>query len=62
MGRLLVFFSDARVPHEVLPAHIQRFSLTTWYFDLEAHAEAVASAEPATTDEEAVRRIPDPRT
>ena len=32
-GRLLMFFSDTRVPHEVLPAHVHRYSVTSWYLN-----------------------------
>ena len=32
-GRLLMFFSDTRVPHEVLPAHADRVAVTVWFFD-----------------------------
>jgi len=30
---LLIFFSDGRNPHEVLPAYRERFAITHWYFD-----------------------------
>lgn len=35
MDRLLFFFSDHRVPHEVLPCQLDklRFALTVWYLD-----------------------------
>lgn len=28
--RLVVFFSDKRVPHEVLPTNTERFAITHW--------------------------------
>ncbi|XP_057304122.1 hypoxia-inducible factor prolyl hydroxylase-like [Hydractinia symbiolongicarpus] len=31
--RMLVFWSDRRSPHQVLPAYRQRFAITIWYFD-----------------------------
>ena len=31
-GKFL-FWSDFRVPHEVLPTHKERFAITLWYFD-----------------------------
>ena len=39
-GRLVLFKSDARVPHEVLAASKPRFAVTLWYF----HGEEVAAA------------------
>lgn len=35
MDNLLLFFSDRRVPHEVLPCLLDkhRFALTVWYLD-----------------------------
>jgi len=45
LGRLLVFFSDMRVPHEVLPAvGKHRFALTTWYFDVQVRWKCSAVA------------------
>ena len=29
----MVFFSDARVPHEVLPCNAERFAITHWFYD-----------------------------
>ena len=49
-GRLVLFKSDARVPHEVLAAAKERFAVTLWYF----HGEEVAAARrgaPATAEE-----------
>ena len=43
-GRLVLFKSDARVPHEVLPARSPRYAVTLWYFD--------ANARTRTSDEE----------
>ena len=40
--RLLLFFADQRVPHEVLPAHAERLAVTTWYFDRDEKAAAQA--------------------
>ena len=45
LGRLLLFWSDARVPHEVKPSNIIRFSVTTWYLD------STAVSAPSCTDE-----------
>lgn len=32
-NRLLLFYADARVPHEVLPSHAERLAITLWYYD-----------------------------
>jgi hypoxia-inducible factor (prolyl hydroxylase) len=32
-NRLCLFWSDARVPHEVLPTHEERYALSVWYED-----------------------------
>ena len=31
--RLVLFWSDTRVPHEVLETHKERFTVTIWFFD-----------------------------
>ena len=33
-NRLVVFWSDGRVPHEVLPAYEPRYAVSVWYHDL----------------------------
>eukprot|EP00746_Dinoflagellata_sp_MGD_P029804 gnl/MRDRNA2_/MRDRNA2_17065_c0_seq1.p1 gnl/MRDRNA2_/MRDRNA2_17065_c0~~gnl/MRDRNA2_/MRDRNA2_17065_c0_seq1.p1 ORF type:complete len:466 (+),score=94.22 gnl/MRDRNA2_/MRDRNA2_17065_c0_seq1:78-1400(+) len=47
-GRLLLFWADARVPHEVLPAQANRFAASTWYLDLHERAAAEASTADQT--------------
>lgn len=37
MNRLVIFFSDSTVPHEVRRARRERYAVTTWYLDREAH-------------------------
>jgi hypoxia-inducible factor prolyl hydroxylase len=32
-NRFLVFWSDSRCPHEVLPAHSLRYAMSIWYND-----------------------------
>ena len=49
-GRLVLFKSDARVPHEVLASRAPRYAVTLWYF----HGEQVREArrKDAATEEE----------
>lgn len=32
-GRLVLFWADMRVPHEVLPTHLPRYAVSVWYED-----------------------------
>ncbi|KAL1504996.1 hypothetical protein AB1Y20_008760 [Prymnesium parvum] len=41
--RLVVFWSDERVPHEVLPTSFMRFAATMWYFDSLEASQSSAS-------------------
>ena len=40
LNRLLMFWSDGRNPHEVLPAYCSRYAITIWYFDVEQRRRA----------------------
>ena len=51
-GRVVLFWSDKRVPHEVLPAHAHRYAVTVWYFDGVEKARADASVQEAKTSGE----------
>jgi hypothetical protein len=39
-GTMVVFYSDSRVPHEVLPACKPRFAITHWFYDTLERREA----------------------
>jgi len=43
LDRLLLFFSDFRSPHEVLPAAAPRFATTLWYMERDAGSVSVDS-------------------
>ncbi|KAF0739397.1 hypothetical protein Ae201684P_009685 [Aphanomyces euteiches] len=40
LDRLLLFYSDARNPHEVLPTAEKRFAMTVWYLDWDEYMES----------------------
>eukprot|EP00913_Durusdinium_trenchii_P026749 g25091.t1 len=39
MNRLVIFFSDSSVPHEVRRCRRERYAITTWYINQEMHLE-----------------------
>ena len=59
LGRLVLFYADYRVPHEVLPAHAERYAITLWYFDADERARAKrqdeSGAEADATESEAIQ-------
>ena len=42
--RFLLFFSDKRCPHEVLPALAPRYAITTWYYNADERRNAIETA------------------
>ena len=48
-GRLILFWSDNRCPHEVMPSYKERFAVSLWFSDAAAaaKAEATEAAAPA---------------
>jgi len=48
--RLVLFYADYRVPHEVRATHDERLAITIWYFD------AVERRGARATDEEAIEQ------
>ena len=40
-NRLLIFWSDCRCPHEVMPCYRERFAITAWFIDSVEKAQAL---------------------
>jgi len=56
-NRVVLFFADERVPHEVLPTNSMRFAITTWYFDkVEKEAANSLKGRKNVEEEERIKR------
>eukprot|EP00056_Hartaetosiga_gracilis_P022664 m.32143 g.32143 ORF g.32143 m.32143 type:complete len:133 (-) comp9764_c0_seq1:8-406(-) len=51
---MVVFFSDERVPHEVLPTKVPRFTITHWFYDEEEKKRAMETLQHETQDDLAI--------
>ena len=49
-GRVVIFWSDSRTPHEVLPTNNERYAISLWYFDLIERARTFVKL-PASNDQ-----------
>ena len=48
-GRLVIFWSDSRNPHEVLPVYSERFAISVWYFDIVERAKSFIKSSTVLT-------------
>eukprot|EP00055_Hartaetosiga_balthica_P014954 m.85288 g.85288 ORF g.85288 m.85288 type:complete len:411 (-) comp8737_c0_seq2:185-1417(-) len=51
---MVVFFSDERVPHEVLPTNVPRFTVTHWFYDEEEKKLAIETLKITDQDDIAI--------
>eukprot|EP00658_Telonema_sp_P-2_P011495 TRINITY_DN14399_c0_g1_i1.p1 TRINITY_DN14399_c0_g1~~TRINITY_DN14399_c0_g1_i1.p1 ORF type:complete len:219 (+),score=54.33 TRINITY_DN14399_c0_g1_i1:287-943(+) len=57
-NRLVIFWSDSRCPHEVLPAHSLRYAMSIWYLDTQEAMDDLQNDKehPAESEEEETAR------
>jgi hypothetical protein len=55
--RLLLLYSNERVPHEVLPTHTFRYAVTTWFMSAEERATAKDTANTAQENRSVVEEM-----
>ena len=57
-NRFLVFWSDSRCPHEVMPSHSLRYAMSIWYNDShEVMADAEDDSDKGMTEDEQEQRM-----
>ncbi|KAK3264029.1 hypothetical protein CYMTET_27206, partial [Cymbomonas tetramitiformis] len=58
LNRLLLFWSDKRVPHEVMPAYRHRYAISHWYYHTDKMKEAPPPPSPSPPPTPILREPP----
>ena len=58
LGRLVLFWSDRRKPHEVLPVHTTRYAITLWFFEEKRKSRRILTIEKAKGGGESKQNVP----